>query len=261
MKARLILICFISIITGYYLAAGVDAVYHHYFPKNKILVCISSFKRPLLLSGQIIRFQNQTYSDFDISVSIKGAPEKMVRNTFMQEWQPMLKSKKLRVRFDVNKGQLSNLLDTVRDIDISRYDYFCKVDDDDWYAPAYLQEVNAYLIKQPGVMVSETTNTTVLADNSDTAYMEYYNGELAGPTMCMSRKMIEALLALEQDPAALEPLYSQDEVNLLKNCCEDRLINEIANLYHSVQNRETSPHQVIYGRQYPSITRNKGYLK
>ena len=75
---------------------------------KRILVMISSYKRPLLLSGQIIRFANQTYQNFDISVSIKGAPEDYVKRTFMKEWEPLIKKHKLSVRFDENKNQLSN---------------------------------------------------------------------------------------------------------------------------------------------------------
>lgn len=91
MKYKIILTYFSIIITCCFLVIGIYYLYGLIYPKNRILVCISSFKRPLLLSGQILRFQNQTYSDFDISVSVKGAPKKMVRSTFMQEWQALIK--------------------------------------------------------------------------------------------------------------------------------------------------------------------------
>lgn len=261
MKYKIILTCFALIIIGYFLAFGTDYIYGLIYPKNRILVCITSFKRPLLLSGQIIRFQNQTYSNFDISVSVKGAPQEMVRATFMQEWQPLMEKGRLSVRFDENRGQLSNFLDTVRDKDLSQYDYFCKVDDDDWYAPTYLEQVNDYLVREPGVMMSETTRTVFLNDGDDSVKMGYYHGVLSGPTMCMSRRLIEMMLALEKDASALEPMFPAHQVRLLKNCCEDRLFNEVAETFSKLQYRNTVPTSVVYGRQYPSITRNNGYLK
>lgn len=79
-KLSFILYCLFFIGIGYFGTAVGVQYYTSVFPKkHKILVMISSYKRPLLLSGQIIRFQNQTYQNFDISVSIKGAPENWVK--------------------------------------------------------------------------------------------------------------------------------------------------------------------------------------
>ena len=227
---------------------------------KRILVIISSYKRPLLLSGQIIRFANQTYKNFDISVSIKGAPEDYLRKTFMQEWEPLIKKHKLRVRFDKNKNQLSNLLDTVRDTNLENYDYFCKVDDDDWYAPTYLEEVNKWLKKEDNIAISHTTSATILKNKETTAHMERNNTVLSGPTMCFSQKLIKTALDIETNPAALEPLFSAKDITYLKERREDRLLHEIAPLLGGVQERSTSSYNIIYGQQYPSVIRNWGYL-
>ena len=62
-KTSLFLICFVSIICGYMLTWCADVIWHRMHEK-RILVMISSWKRPLLLSGQIIRFEKQTYHNF-----------------------------------------------------------------------------------------------------------------------------------------------------------------------------------------------------
>ncbi|MBO7244929.1 MAG: hypothetical protein J6V53_06610 [Alphaproteobacteria bacterium] len=50
------------------------SVQKQFTQKNyRYLLMLSSFKRPIFLSGQIYRLLNQTYQNFDISVSIKGS--------------------------------------------------------------------------------------------------------------------------------------------------------------------------------------------
>ncbi len=227
---------------------------------KRILVMISSYKRPLLLSGQLIRFANQTYDHFDISVSVKGAPEKYVRQTFMQEWEPLIKSKKLTVRFDKNKDQLANLLDTVRNVNLDNYDYFCKVDDDDWYAPTYLEEVNEWLKKEDNISISNTRHAIILQDGDSSVRMGVNPTVLSGPTMCFSKKLIKLALELETNPSAAEPHYTKKDILFLKERREDALLHKLAPLVGVVQERKTSPYHIIYGQQYPSVIRNQGYL-
>jgi len=253
-KLKLLLICFISIICGYMLTWGTDIIWHKIHEK-RILVMISSWKRPLLLSGQIIRFANQTYDNFDISVSVKGAEEHWVRSTFMQEWQEMIKSGKLRVRFDNNREQLSNLLDTVRDIDLNRYDYFCKVDDDDWYAPTYLEEVNEWLNKSDDITLSHSQKATLLQNGDKQVRMFFNNTPLSGPTMCFSRSVIQAALKLEQNPEAMNEIYPAHMVRAHQGIREDRMLHELAVAMGKQQYRMTSPYNIIYGQQYPSVMR------
>lgn len=225
----------------------------------KILVMMSSYKRPLLLSGQIIRFTKQTYKNFDVSVSIKGVSEKWVRRTFMQEWGELIDENRLFIRFDKNKDQLSNLLDTVRDIDINKYDYFCKMDDDDWYAPVYLEEVNEWLHKEEGIDVSYTPDTTVLRNGVDSAVMKLNSDLLFGPTLCFSRKVIKLVLEVEKDASVLEGVFPEASVEHLRHKREDTLLHEIAIRVGKEQYRKTSPYHMIFGQQYPSVMR-KGYL-
>ena len=180
--------------------------------QNRFLLLLSSYKRPILLSGQILRLMNQTYTDFTLSVSIKGTPQEWIKSTFFKEWQPFINQKRLYVRFDENKEQLSNLLDTARNFDISKYDYFCKIDDDDWYAPTYLEETNNWLNQEKDIDLSMTRNAILLENGNEAVVMRVNETNLAGPTMCFSQKVIKSLFALEKNPRALVPLYPEKEV-------------------------------------------------
>ena len=89
----------------------------------RILACVSSFKRPIFVSGQVLRLMNQSYP-VDVSLSVKGVPENFVKTTLMQEWKPFMQDGRLFVRNDKNRDQYSNFLDTVRNVDLNQYDYF-----------------------------------------------------------------------------------------------------------------------------------------
>lgn len=226
--------------------------------KNRILVMITSYKRPMLLSGQILRFMNQTYDNFKISVSIKGTQQKWIDATFMKEWQPFIDSGKLMIRFDENREQLSNLLDTIRNVSLDDYDYFCKVDDDDWYAPNYLSDVNLWLNKEKNIDISSTTNMVFLEEGRNRVKMYYQEkSRLSGQTICISKKIANALFNIEKNPAAYEPMYLAKTVNANKARNEDTLM---LNLSHAIgarmQERDTPKSDIIYGRQYPSISRS-----
>lgn len=257
-RLSLILTCLLLIITGYVLSYGAHKAYQWATFKNyRILVGISSYKRPLLLSGQIIRFGNQTYKNYDISVSVKGAPKEWVERMFMQEWKPLMKQGRLFVRFDKNKDQLANLLDTVRDIDLSKYDYFCKVDDDDWYTPDYLESVNHWLNEEDNIAFSASLKVVTLDDGKKSVVMGPYRGGLYGPTMCFSREVMEMVLKLEKNPTILEPYISAELVSIYKHTQEDALLDRIAHHLGKAQMRDYGPPKIVYGRQYPSVTRNK----
>lgn len=99
----------------------------------RILAMMPSYQRPIFLSGQILRFMNQTYPHVMTSVSVKGIPADLFEMMRQKEWQKFIDDGWLRILLDSNKDQFSNMLDTVRNIDLSQYDYFCKVDDDLMY--------------------------------------------------------------------------------------------------------------------------------
>lgn len=224
--------------------------------KHKILVMMMSYKRPIFLSGQILRLMNQTYDNFEVSVSIKGVSSDWVDATFMQEWKPFIEQGRLHIRYDENKEQLSNFLDTVRGKDLKKYDYFCKIDDDDWYAPQYLEDVNKWLNKEENIDISSTKNMTILENYQDKTRMYYSYLGWRGNTICLSHRILNMLFELEKNPAAYEEKYASKEVNMHKKKNEDGMMYHFVQAIGGVvQERKSPKTDVVYGRQYFSATR------
>ncbi len=265
MKKLIIKLFIILLLVG---SAGY--AYHLKHPPQKnyrfLLMC-SSFKRPMFLSGQIFRLMNQTYQNFDISVSVKGVDPQKSYETFEKEWRPLIEKKRLFLRYDLNRGQLSNLLDTVRTVNIEDYDYFCKIDDDDWYAPEYLESINNSLNitnrrvnnEETNIAMSFTQDAYRLWEDIDTTYIDKNNSDMCGPTICVSRKLLKILLEIEKDPQILQK-YAPDEPMGLAWRREDRLIHHLG-LELGSENRYTEEPLVMYGQQYRSITRNDKYVR
>lgn len=261
---KLLILLLLCVTTGY-------TMYRKAYPSQKnyrfLLMC-SSFKRPMFLSGQIFRLMNQTYQNFDISVSVKGVDPEKSWLTFEKEWRPYIKEKRLFLRYDVNKKQLFNLLDTIKNVDLSRYDYFCKIDDDDWYAPDYLETVNRKLNEanynlrnnpDKKVHLTYTSDTLLLTEDLDTTYLRKNDTELTGPTLCFSRKILDVLIKTKENPTAYLK-YLPDEPYGLDFRHEDRLIHHLGLAFGALPWHSSKP-LVIYGQQYPSVTRNKNYSR
>ena len=227
--------------------------------KHRFLLCMSSFKRPIFISGQVFRFMNQTYQNFDISLSFKGVDESWSRLTFEKEWHQLRKDGRLFLRYDPNRRQLSNLLDTVRDMDLSKYDYFCKIDDDDWYAPEYLENINTELNKIGPADITHTTNTYVLTEDITKTYMNMNGSDMSGATMCFSRKIIEMALEIEQYPERVAE-WLPEEPGGLEIAREDRLLHHLARKIGRDKYRRSTEPLVVYGWQYRSVTRNQNYV-
>ena len=231
----------------------------------KILLMLSSFKRPIFLSGQISRLLNQTYKNHDISVSIKGIDGTAAfRNTFLREFDTFEKTGRVFVRMDENGPQLSNLLDTVRHLDVEKYDFFCKIDDDDWYAPDYVENVNRefnYLNNQTTPYLSSAyKNAYILNENIDEAFLYKNNTDLLGPTLCFSKDLIKIALEIDKDPSAIKK-YAPTETAGDIHVREDKLLDHMA-LHQGIRiMRESEYPLVIYGWQYRSVMRNDRYRR
>lgn len=227
----------------------------------RFLLCMSSFKRPIFASGQIFRLMNQTYQNFDISVSLKGIDKKWGRLTIEKEWEQFKKNNRLFVRYDKNRGQLSNLLDTVRDIDLNKYDYYCKIDDDDWYAPTYLENVNDEINREENITVSHSTNAYILTEDIDSTYFSPNWSGLSGPTMCFSRKIMKIALEIEKYPHRVYKYLPDEPGTALFINNEDRLLHHLAARIGTQQYRSSTEPQVVFGWQYRSVMRNDGYVQ
>ena len=253
-KLLLCIICFgVAIASNHYAGPSILE------KKHRFLLCMSSFKRPIFVSGQIFRFMNQTYQNFDISLSLKGVDESWSRLTFEKEWKQLRKDGRLILRYDPNRRQLSNLLDTVRDVDLSKYDYFCKIDDDDWYAPEYLESINTELNKTGAADITYTTSTYILTEDVNKTNMQLNNTDLSGPTMCYSRKIIELALEIEKYPEQIQKWMPNESISL-SFIKEDRFLHLLARYKGRERSRQLMEPLVIYGWQYRSVMRNYNYV-
>lgn len=257
---RCFLVCFLCLCACY---TTVFNISYNTDKQYRFLLMISSFKRPIFASGQVFRLMSQTYQNFDLSLSLKGVDKKYSVLTFEKEFLPYINKGRLFLRYDKNGGQLSNLLDTVRNIDLQKYDYFCKIDDDDWYAPEYLQSINDELndAAKRGMTVdtTSTTNAYLLGENISTTVMSYNKSDLAGPTMCFSRRLIELAFMIEKNPDLYNELLPNEPRGLI-HFYEDRMLFHLAEYWDSLLQRRTSEPLVVYGQQYRSVMRNNNYV-
>ena len=114
-----------------------EAVYKG--PKCALL--ISSCGRPSELIRQVHSMLAQTYRNKHIFVAAKGYTEDAYNRFLLPQFERYIKQGLLTVRQFDNKNQMSNLIDTVRGLDIDSYNYFFKIDDDDFYDYRYVATI------------------------------------------------------------------------------------------------------------------------
>ncbi len=112
--------------------------------ERRMALMLASYKRPEELCRQIHSLMNQSYTQFHLFVAVKGVPEFFVNHFIIPQFARHIEEGRLTIRCFPNGNQLANLLDTVRGLDVSEFDLFLKIDDDDWYGPDYLKTVNAF---------------------------------------------------------------------------------------------------------------------
>ena len=201
--------------------------------KNNFLFIISSFKRPIYLSGLIhhLSFQRYPSQNFDISVSLKGLHPDILTHMLESDFIDLIKNKRLFVRTDKNKNQFSNMLDSFREINLEKYDYICKIDDDDWYHKDYLFNLNELFnsIGNPDFITSGIL--PALEKDTYEVYIKTRTTSRTGPSICFSKSFAKELLQIEKLPnEEIKPLLKKD-ANLpedIKNIYEDMILNAYA---------------------------------
>ncbi len=224
------------------------------FKNYRILACLSSYNRPIFVSAQVLRLLRQSYP-VDISVSIKGLSPEFVENALEKEWSEGIKSGRIIVRISPNRDQYSNFLDTVRDVDIERWDYFCKIDDDDWYGPDYFKNVNEWLNKEDDIVMSYTLQNMIIRQANNIVTVTESNYDWFGPSMCYSRKLIKKALWLEKHPAIAETYVRNFPLSKYRQKQEDNFMHKLSMKMGKIQERKTSKWDLSWGWQYPSVTR------
>lgn len=177
---------------------------HERTPRRRdcnIAVCLSSYKRLTDLQRQIWCMMDQSYPHLHVFAAVKGLSEGTFRKTVLPLFEHFMQEGRLTLRLFPNKNQLSNMLDTVRDLDVSRYDLFAKVDDDDLYGRDYFKSVNDFHLHLPQEFSSYYCGTGEYLTSRD-GYPFAGNGFFGcfGPTMVFSRAVLEKLRKCEQEP-------------------------------------------------------------
>lgn len=174
--------------------------------KHRFACCLSSYSRFDNMQLQIYQMLNQTYDNFHLFVACKGISE-YTFNTFIKpQFQKYIDEGKLTLRHFPNKNQLSNFFDTIRDLDVSEFDFFCKIDDDDWYFPNYLEEYNKIANDYPnGFHFRQTHDRMVRLNNKGHCSFEPTGSYIcSGPTICMTRSHLEGLRKAEESEENLK---------------------------------------------------------
>lgn len=170
-------------------------------PDCKIAACLSSYKRLTDLQRQIWCMMDQSYPNLHVFAAVKGIPEGTYRRAVLPLFEHFIQEGRLTMRLFPNKNQLSNFLDTVRDLDISGYDLFAKVDDDDLYGRDYFKSVNKFHLHLPPEFSSFYCGPGEYL-NARGGYPLSGNGFFScfGPTLVFSRDVLEKLMICEEEP-------------------------------------------------------------
>ena len=227
---------------------------NHLQKSPRILALIYSWKRPIFLSGQVLRLLRQSYP-VDISVSVKGVQADFVHEALAKEWAEGLKNGKIVMRISPNRDQFSNFLDTVRDVDLSQYDYFCKIDDDDWYGPDYFKHVSEWLVKEENIAMSYTKENMIITAGENETVVTKSTSPWFGPSMCYSREVVETALWLEQHTEEAETYVEGYPLSRHRRRQEDNYLHKLSLKIGKVQERFTPVWDLSWGWQYPSVTR------
>ncbi len=195
----------------------------------KLAVCMTSYRRLIDLHRQLWSMLEQSYTDVHVYAAVKGMPEA----TFRQAVEPMFRhwvtEGRLTLRYSDNKNQLSNFLDAIRDCDISRYDVFLKIDDDDLYGRDYCLDVcRFHRMLPPGFSSYAAGATCFLHSRDGISWLEPGVLSIFGPTIAMSEQVVEKLIECERYPERMGEIDPELQTRAY-GYREDRLMHVIMN--------------------------------
>ena len=230
----------------------------------RIAGLLSSYKRFKELQRQIGCMMIQDYAEFHLFVAIKGISEFDFLRIIEPQFRHFVDEGRLTMRLFPNRNQLSNLLDTVRDLDVSSFDLFAKIDDDDIYGYDYFSRLNEFHGMLPEGLGSYHAGIGGFyhPKRGFPAVGEGYFG-LYGPTLVIPKRVLNILFDYEKDPESVLDLFPIEDHDYLRSSfCfhEDALIDFINRrmgacnraVYSEVLGRELS---VIVSQDTPSVLR------
>lgn len=215
----------------------------------KILCGMTSFKRPIECIGQIYRFMNMNYDNYKLSVIVRGVDKEVYDSQIIPNVQKFIDSNRLIIKYGQNSNFLVNIIETF-DIE-EEFDYYAKIDDDDWYSLDYLKEVNEHLNWHPwccGCHIDpEAIHITYKKD--DNIKMRPNETGICGGTFVMNRDIINILIQVKNNLSDIDailrghlwpPISIHKGMRQGKN--EDALMHRILDYYDENYNM---PHITI----------------
>lgn len=196
-------------------------VQQRHSPANKaprIAGLLSSYKRFKDLQRQIWCMMDQDYADFHLFVAAKGICESDFHTLIEPQFRHFIEAGRLTIRVFPNRNQLSNLLDTVRDLNVQEFDLFAKLDDDDIYARDYISHVAEFhRFLPPGIGSYYTGCGGYLRSLRGFPTVVRGGFGLYGPTLVFPHHVLELLRRYEQNPADILPEFEVHEQSYLKS--------------------------------------------
>lgn len=196
----------------------------HISPKKiKVAGMLSSYKRLQDLCRSIYCFMDQDYIDFHLFVAVKGIPESITNTLQLSQFKHFVDEGRLTIRTCPNRNQLSNLLDTIRDLDINDYNLFVKLDDDDFYPRNYIrniatyhsfftQDINSYINRTSLDTLCQAENVPLVGSSRCSLKHPL------GPLQAYTKTTINNLFLYEKDPdAAIDSLNSKLIADTIKD--------------------------------------------
>lgn len=186
----------------------------------RVAVCLSSYKRVEDFIRQVFCMMNQSYSNLHVFAALKGVPRPVAEAVVFPTLQPFLDAGRLTLRLFPNKDQFTNFLDTVRGVDVSEYDLFAKIDDDDFYHRDYFRNVHDFHARLPaGYSSCYDAPGNQFRKVDGFSLLKKVSPLCMGPALVMSRRVMMEMLELEDSPErmreALKECRSQTGFSLI----------------------------------------------
>lgn len=211
-----------------------DATRLYSWRKRRMALCLASYKRPEDLQRQIYALMDQSYDNFHLFVAVKGIPDFFVNTFIIPQFQHFIDEGRLTIRCFPNGNQLANLLDTVRGIDVSEYELFLKIDDDDFYCRDYLKTINEFYTRLPqhySCYFSDMTWRLYKYDRIVSPRREMFY--VFGSSLVMSREVMQRTMQAESDPDIIRRTMALDGGSGHSRIAfmEDNFIHKLMRIY------------------------------
>lgn len=178
----------------------------------KILGCMTSFRRPMECMCQIFRFMSMDYPNFKMSVIVRGVGPR-IYNQIIDNVQKFIDEGRLIIQLKDNYDHLTNLVQC-GEIE-EEFDYYAKIDDDDWYCMNYLNEVNTALNSIENCSGTYVDWTKILKIIN---YNNFIRGiperdQLVGGTIVLRKDIFFILKDIKDNLGNIKSIYNKYNLN------------------------------------------------